>query len=43
MRIRNEIERHRVRRTLSEVKRILEEALRLSLKQRDESRQPAKR
>jgi hypothetical protein len=30
MRIRNELERHRARRTLNEVKRKLEEALRLS-------------
>lgn len=30
IRVRNEIDRHRVRRTLAEVKRKLEEALRLS-------------
>lgn len=30
MRVRSELERHRVRRTLAEVKRKLEEALRLS-------------
>ena len=34
MRVRSDLERHRVRRTLAEVKVKLEEALRLSLDQR---------